>query len=73
MPLDEPDISQETRKGAEIHLAQIDGSEIHRSESSMEDWDADVSPCIFATAHIPAERKGAALYLPITSAFTLNV
>ena len=38
---------QETRRGPEVH----------ESQSSMEDWDADLSPCHFATTHIPAERS----------------
>ena len=32
-----------------------EGPEIHGSQGSMEDWDADLSPCNFATAHFPAE------------------
>ena len=40
-------IFQETRRGPEIH----------GSQSSMEDWDADLSPCNFATTHFLAERS----------------
>ena len=40
------------------------GPEIHESQSYMEDWDADLSPCNFVTAHHPAERSS---YLPVTS------
>ena len=32
------------------------GPEIHGSQSSMKDWDADLSPCNFATTHFPVER-----------------
>ena len=31
------------------------GLKTHGSKSSMEDWDAELSPCNFATTHFPAE------------------
>ena len=33
------------------------GPESHGSQSSMEDQDADLSPCSFATTHFPAQRR----------------
>ena len=39
------------------------GPEMHGSESSMEDWDADLSPCNFATSHFRAERSSYLLQL----------
>ena len=41
------------------------GTEIHGSQSSMEDWDADLSPCRFATTGFSCTKKQ--LYLPATS------
>ena len=42
------------------------GPEIHGSQSSMEDWDADLSHCNFVTAHFLQPKKKR-IYLPVTS------
>ena len=59
---------QQKRSGKEVAPLFADletqrGAEIYGSQSSLEDWAADLSHCNFVSTRLPAERS---MFIPVT-------